>query len=70
LELIEHRYARLGMIITSNRPFSDWEQTFPDANMIVAAIYRLIHHATTVEIEANNYCMKEAQSRSTSVVGA
>lgn len=67
-ELIAHRYERLGMVITSNRPFSDWGQIFPDTNMTVAAIDRLVHHSTIIEIEADSYRKKAAESRRSSSV--
>lgn len=62
-ELIAHRYERLGMVITSNHPFSDWDRIFPDTTMTVAAIDRLVHHATIVEIEAESYRKKAAQAK-------
>lgn len=67
-ELIAHRYERLGLVITSNRPFRDWDQIFPDTNMTVAAIDRLVHHATIIEIEAESYRRKAAESRRASGV--
>ena len=45
-ELICHRYETGSLIITSNQPFSEWDKIFPDNVMAVAAIDRLVHHAT------------------------
>ena len=45
-ELINHRYETGSLLITANQAFSDWENIFPDNIMAVAAIDRLIHHAT------------------------
>ncbi|EMW5112624.1 ATP-binding protein, partial [Pseudomonas aeruginosa] len=41
--------------ITANQPFSAWDQIFPDSMMTVAAIDRLIHHATIIELEGESY---------------
>jgi len=49
-ELIAHRYETGSLIITFNQPFSAWDQIFDDNMMTVAAIDRLVHHATILEI--------------------
>jgi DNA replication protein DnaC len=51
-ELIAHRYERASLIITSNQAFADWDQIFPDQMMTVAAVDRLVHHASIIEIGA------------------
>jgi DNA replication protein DnaC len=64
-ELIAHRYESKSMIITTNHPFSDWDQIFADSIMTVAAIDRLVHHAMIIEIEANaeSFRKKQAMNR-------
>lgn len=59
-ELICERYERKSMIITCNQPFKDWDRIFADKQMAVAAVDRLVHHATIFEIEAESYRRKEA----------
>ena len=54
-ELIAHRYETGSIIITSNQPFSAWDQIFEDNMMTVAAIDRLVHHASIFEIEGESY---------------
>jgi DNA replication protein DnaC len=54
-EFIAHRYESGSLIITANQPFSEWDQIFPDSMMAVAAIDRLIHHATIIELEGESY---------------
>ena len=49
-ELIAHRYECGSMLITSNQPFSQWDEIFPDNMMAVAAIDRLVHHAQIIEL--------------------
>lgn len=62
-ELIAHRYETGSLIITSNQPFSAWDQIFDDTMMTVAAIDRLIHHATILEIEGESYRKKASLKR-------
>jgi len=54
-EFIAHRYEAGSLIITANQPFGSWDQIFPDSMMTVAAIDRLIHHATIIELEGESY---------------
>ncbi|WP_445945136.1 IS21-like element helper ATPase IstB [Shewanella sp.] len=57
-EFIAHRYESGSLIITANQPFSEWDKIFPDSMMTVAAIDRLIHHATIIELEGESYRKK------------
>lgn len=59
-ELIAHRYESGSLIITSNQPFAEWDRIFPDQMMTVAAVDRLIHHATLIEITSDSYRRKQA----------
>lgn len=54
-EFIAHRYESGSLIITANQPFSAWDAIFTDSMMTVAAIDRLIHHATIIELEGDSY---------------
>jgi len=54
-ELIADRYESSSLIITANQPFGEWDQIFPDNNMAVAAIDRLVHHATIINIQGDSY---------------
>lgn len=58
-EFIAHRYESGSLIVTSNQPFSQWNQIFPDTLMTVAAVDRIIHHATIIEIEGESYRKKQ-----------
>lgn len=62
-EFIAHRYESGSLIVTSNQPFSQWDQIFPDALMTVAAIDRIIHHATIIEIDTESYRRKEQKQK-------
>jgi DNA replication protein DnaC len=59
-ELIAHRYETGSLVVTSNQPFAEWDRIFPDQMMTVAAVDRLIHHASLIEIGGDSYRRKEA----------
>jgi DNA replication protein DnaC len=61
-ELIAERYERKSIAITANQPFSAWDQIFPDAAMTLAAIDRLVHHATIFEMNVESYRRKNARA--------
>ena len=63
-ELIAHRYERASLIITADKPFSQWTGIFADTRMTVAAIDRLIHYAQIIELEGESYRKKTAKLRS------
>jgi DNA replication protein DnaC len=48
--------------VTSNKPFSQWDEIFPDNMMAVAAIDRLVHHAKIYNLEGESYRRKNAKS--------
>jgi len=62
-ELIAHRYERRSLLITANQPFSQWDSIFTDSMMTVAAIDRLVHHATIIERQAESFRKQAAISR-------
>jgi DNA replication protein DnaC len=62
-ELIAERYERRSLVITCNQPFSEWGQIFPDPAVTVAAIDRLVHHATILELNTESYRRRAADKR-------
>ncbi len=48
--LLAHRYERGSVMVTSNLPFSKWDQIFKDHMTTVAAIDRLVHHCVVLEL--------------------
>jgi DNA replication protein DnaC len=62
-ELIAARYERRSLMITANQPFGDWSKVFPDPAMTVAAIDRLVHHATIFEMNVESYRRRAAVAR-------
>src|SRR5213596_1420788 len=62
-ELISARYERRSTIITANQPFGEWGKVFPDPAMTLAAIDRLVHHATIFEMNVESYRRRVALER-------
>jgi DNA replication protein DnaC len=63
-EVITRRYERrVSTVITTNKPFSQWNEVFPNAACVVTLIDRLTHRAELVQIEADSYRLKEAKLR-------
>jgi DNA replication protein DnaC len=60
-ELISARYERRSMLITANQPFGQWNSIFPDPAMTLAAVDRLVHHATIFEMNVESYRRKAAE---------
>ena len=62
-ELISARYERRSILITANQPFGEWNKVFPDPAMTLAAIDRLVHHATIIEMNVESYRRRTALER-------
>ena len=62
-ELISARYERRSLLITANQPFGEWGKVFPDPAMTLAAVDRLVHHATIFEMNVESYRRRVALDR-------
>lgn len=65
---LAQRYERKSVIITSNLVFSEWDRIFKDPMTTAAAIDRLVHHATIIEMVGKSVRAEEAAKRVTSSV--
>ena len=65
-ELIAARYERRSLLITANQPFGEWGKIFSDQAMTLAAIDRLVHHATILEMNVESYRRGRAQTQARS----
>jgi DNA replication protein DnaC len=61
--LLAERYERGSVMLTSNLPFSKWEQIFKDPMTTAAAIDRLVHHSIILELNVKSYRMEQARKR-------
>jgi len=62
-ELINCRYETASLLITANQAFGDWENIFPDNIMAVAAIDRIVHHATIIQTSGQSYRSQYAMNK-------
>ncbi len=62
-ELISARYERRSTLITANQPFGEWGKVFPDPAMTLAAVDRLVHHATIFEMNVDSFRRRAAAAR-------
>lgn len=60
-EVINRRYERKPVIVTTNRPFKEWNEVFPNATCIVTLLDRLLHHADVTVIEGESYRVRESE---------
>jgi DNA replication protein DnaC len=60
-EIITRRYQRTSTIISTNKPFAEWHEIFPNAASIVTLIDRLTHQAEIIQIEGESYRLKESR---------
>jgi len=63
-EIISRRYETHSTMITTNKPFNEWRDIFPNATCVVSIIDRLVHHSEVINIEADSYRLKEATEKS------
>ena len=57
-QLVNARYERGAMILTSNRGFSEWGDVFGGTVVASALLDRLLHHAVVVQIEGASYRLR------------
>ena len=58
-QLVNARYERGAMILTSNRGFAEWGEVFGDPGVATALLDRLLHHAVVIQIEGSSYRLRE-----------
>lgn len=61
--LLAYRYECGSMLITSNLPFSRWQEVFKDPMTTAAAIDRLVHHSVILELNVDSYRAAAAKER-------
>src|SRR5271165_3762443 len=58
-QLVNARYEKGAMILTSNRGFAEWGEVFGDAVVATALLDRLLHHAVVVQVEGASYRLRQ-----------
>lgn len=60
---LAERYEKKSVVITSNLVFSQWDQIFKDPMTTMAAIDRLVHHATILEFNGGSHRAQSAKAK-------
>ena len=55
LRVIQKRHRVASTVVTTNRPFSEWREMFPNAASVVALVDRLTENCELVQIEGPSY---------------
>jgi DNA replication protein DnaC len=61
------RYERRSVMISSNLVFSQWDKIFKDTMTTAAAIDRVVHHSTILEMTGKSFRNEEAQSQNSNL---
>jgi DNA replication protein DnaC len=59
-EVVSRRHQKRSTVITTNKPFNEWGQIFPNASCVVSLIDRLVHRSEIISIEAASFRLKDA----------
>lgn len=62
-EIVNRRYELKSTLVTTNRPFEEWNEVFPNAACVVSLVDRLIHHSEIILFEGDSYRIKEATEK-------
>jgi hypothetical protein len=64
-EVINRCYEQKSLILTTNKPFKEWSEVFPNAACIATLLDRLLHHAEVTVIEGSSYRVRESEQETT-----
>lgn len=59
-QLVSKRYENKPLVLTTNKPFSEWTSIFPGAACAIALVDRVVHHADVIHIEGKSYRLRES----------
>lgn len=60
-EVVNRRYERKPLIVTTNKAFKEWNEVFPNAACLGTLLDRLIHHADVTVLEGKSYRLRESE---------
>lgn len=62
-EIAARRYEKKSTVITTNKPFGEWGEIFPNASCVVSLIDRLVHNSELLNIEGDSFRLREAKEK-------
>lgn len=66
-EIIQERYERRSLIVTSNRALHEWPEIFSDSLLASAALDRLTHHSQTILVQGQSYRQRGRRKEEASI---
>ena len=60
-EVVSRRYEKRATVITTNKPFAEWGEVFPNATCVVTIVDRLVHRCEVVTLDGDSYRLKESK---------
>lgn len=60
-EVVARRYEKRSTVITTNKPFAEWGEVFPNATCVVTIVDRIVHRSEVVAIDGESYRLKESK---------
>lgn len=61
-EVVSRRYEHKPILVTTNKPFGEWNKVFASATSVTTIVDRLVHHCEVVQIHAASYRLKESKA--------
>jgi DNA replication protein DnaC len=62
-EVVTRRYQERSVVLTTNKPFAEWNDVFEGSACVVTLVDRLVHKAEILQIDGESFRLKEAQER-------
>ena len=62
-DIVNRRNEDRSTLVTTNKPFGEWNEVFPNSSSVVALVDRLVHRSEIVDIDGKSYRLKEATER-------
>jgi len=60
-EIISRRYEAKSILITTNKPFAEWGEVFPNASTVVTIVDHFVHRCEIVSLDGDSYRLKESK---------
>ena len=62
-QVVNQRYLKSSIIMTTNRPITDWGQVLGDTTVAAALLDRLLHRSVVIDISGDSYRLRDHQAR-------
>jgi DNA replication protein DnaC len=62
-QVVNQRYLKSSIILTTNRPITEWGQVLGDNTIAAALLDRLLHRSVVIDITGDSYRLRDHQAR-------